>query len=59
MSYEAWNRYVLIALGLFGALMYVGLLYAGFIELRARFSKSANKKNRKRVASRRLRNQKL
>jgi len=59
VNYEAWNRYVLVAIGVFGALMYVGLLYAGFIEFRARFSRSSKNRNRKRDPSRRLRNQKL
>ena len=25
MNYEAWNRYVLVAIGLFGVLLYIGL----------------------------------
>lgn len=26
---DAWNRYVLVAIGLFAVLLYVGLIYAG------------------------------
>lgn len=61
MNYEAWNRYVLVAIGLFGVLLYCGLLYAGFVEFRARISKSnGNKKrSRNRVTVRRLRNPKV
>jgi hypothetical protein len=60
VNYEAWNRYVLLAIGVFGALMYIGLLYAGFIEFKSRLSKSGKNVNRSRnrVASRRLRNPK-
>lgn len=60
MNYEAWNRYVLVAIGVFGGLMYIGLLYAGFIEFRSRLSKSSKNLNRSRnrVASRKLRNPK-
>jgi hypothetical protein len=60
VNYEAWNRYVLVAIGVLGALMYVGMLYAGFIEFRSRFSKNTKNKNRARneIASRRLRNPK-
>jgi hypothetical protein len=60
VNYEAWNRYVLVAVGVFGALMYIGLLYAGFIEFRSRVSKSNKNPNRSRnrVGSRRLRNPK-
>ncbi len=35
LKYETWNRYVLVAIGLFGVLLYGGLLYAGIMELRA------------------------
>jgi hypothetical protein len=60
VNYEAWNRYVLVAIGVFGGLMYIGLLYAGFIEFRSRLSKSSKSVNRSRnrVASRKLRNPK-
>jgi hypothetical protein len=46
LDLEALNRYVLIAIGLFAAFLYIGLLYAGFIEFMARISKkgSHNKK---------------
>lgn len=60
MNYEAWNRYVLVAIGLFGVLLYIGLLYAGFTEFRSRVSKNGNskKRSRHRVTGRRLRNPK-
>lgn len=50
MNYEAWNRYVLVVIGLLGVLLYVALLYAGFVEFRSRLSKS--RKNRRRTRSR-------
>ena len=50
MNYEAWNRYVLIAIGLFAALLYFASLYAGFAELMSRVSKS--RKNKKRLRNR-------
>ena len=61
MNYEAWNRYVLMAIGLFAVLLYVGLLYAGFAEFMSRVSKrSKNKKrSRSRVPAPRLRNGKV
>lgn len=61
MNYEAWNRYVLVAIGLFGVLLYIGLLYAGFTEFRSRLSKSNKNKNRFRnlAMPRRLRNPKI
>ena len=42
MNYEAWNGYVLIAIGLFGVLLYIGLLYAGLVEFIGRISKKDN-----------------
>jgi len=59
VNYEAWNRYVLASVGLFGVLLYCGLLYAGFVEFRSRFSRSGKNRNRKQIAARRLRNQKF
>ena len=61
MNYEAWNRYVLAAIGVFGALLYIGLLYAGFTEFRSRLSKGRKNKNRFRTRAmpRRLRNPKV
>lgn len=50
MNYEAWNRYVLMAIGLFAVLLYIGLIYAGATELMSRISKS--KGNRKRSKNR-------
>lgn len=48
MNYEAWNRYVLIAIGLFTGLLYIGLIYAGFAELMTRLSKGKGSKKRRR-----------
>jgi len=61
VNQEAWNRYVLLVIGLFGALLYIGLLYAGFTEFRSRISKSNNDKrrSRNRITTRRLRNPKV
>lgn len=56
VNYEAWNRYVLAAIGLFSVLLYCGLLYAGFIEFRARISNSNGNKKRSRNPACRLRN---
>lgn len=50
MNYEAWNHYVLMAIGLFAVLLYIGLIYAGFAELMSRISKSNG--NRKRSKNR-------
>lgn len=52
MNYDAWNRHVLIAIGLFGALLYVGLIYAGFSQFILRLSKGA--KNRRRISSKNM-----
>ena len=61
MNYEAWNRYVLMAIGLFGVLLYIGLLYAGFCEFMSRLSKSKRekKRSRNRLTARRLRGGKV
>ena len=58
MNYEAWNRYVLMAVGLFAVLLYIGLMYAGFVELMSRISRKGRNKKRLRnqIAARRLRN---
>lgn len=58
MNYEAWNRYVLMAVGVFAVLLYAGLLYAGIAEFRSRSSQrdKPNKRSRNRFTSRRLRN---
>ena len=48
MNYEAWNRYVLMAIALFAVLLYIGLIYAGFAELRSRLSKGKRKRPRNR-----------
>jgi hypothetical protein len=53
---EAANQFVLVAIGLFGAVLYFGLLYAGFIEFMSRISKTKGNKSRSRnrAMSRRL-----
>jgi hypothetical protein len=38
VNYDAWNRYVLMAIGLFAVLLYAGLLYAGIAEFRSRLA---------------------
>ncbi len=60
MNYEAWNRYVLMAIGLFAVVLYIGLIYAGFVEFMSRISKSSKDKkhSRNRVTPGRLRNPK-
>ena len=58
LNYEAWNGYVLMAIGLFGVLLYAGLLYAGLFEFIGRISKEDNRKRRRRNArARGLRNE--
>jgi hypothetical protein len=58
-DYEAWNRYVLVIIGVFGTLLYLGLMYAGFHEFRTRLSKPKSRKNGRNQANpRRLRNSK-
>jgi hypothetical protein len=60
LNYEAWNRYVLMAIGLFAVVLYIGLIYAGFVEFMSRISKSGKykKRSRNRVTPGRLRNPK-
>lgn len=57
MNYEAWNRYVLMAIGVFAVLLYIGLIYAGAAGLMSRISKSKTKRKRSshRVMARTLR----
>jgi hypothetical protein len=61
VNYEVWNRYVLVAIGLFGVLLYCGLVYAGFIEFRTRISKSSGQKKRprKKLLAQRTRDPKI
>lgn len=60
MSYEALNQYVLIGIGIFAAVLYVGLMYAGVVEFITGISKKDQGKSRlrNRGAARRLRNTK-
>jgi hypothetical protein len=46
VNYEALNNCVLMAIGLFAALLYLLLLYAGFTEFMARISKKGNSRKR-------------
>jgi hypothetical protein len=50
VNYEAWNRDVLIAIGLFTVLLYAGLLCAGIAEFGSRLAK--RQKNHKRFRNR-------
>jgi hypothetical protein len=61
VNYEEWNRYVLMAIGLFAVLLYTGLIYAGLAEFMSRISKSGKgkKRSRSRVSAPRLRNPKV
>ena len=61
MNYEAWNRYVLIAIGVFAVLLYCGLMYAGIAEFISRISKDGKnkKRSRNRMTARRLRGGKV
>jgi hypothetical protein len=54
---EAANQFVLIAIGVFGVVLYFGLLYAGFMEFISRSSKTKGNRRRlrNRAISRRLR----
>ena len=60
MNYEELNRYVLVVIALFAALLYIALVWAGFAEFMARISKKGNRKKRSpnRGATRGLRNAK-
>jgi hypothetical protein len=61
VNYEAWNRYVLIAIGVFAGVVYLGLMCTGIAEFVSRLSKSGKtrRRSRNRVAARRLRNGKV
>jgi len=48
VNLEALNGYVLIAIGLFGVLLYIGLLYAGLVEFIGRISKKGSHKRGRR-----------
>ena len=59
VNLEALNRYVLGAIGLFGAVLYIGMVYAGLSELVSRLSKPKKSRKRGRATARaRLRNAK-
>jgi len=61
LDLEALNRYVLGLTGLFGILLYFGLLYIGFIEFKSWVSRNNGhqKRSRNRATTRRLRNPKV
>lgn len=61
MNYEAWNRYVLMAIGMFAALLYIAVACVGLAEFAARVSRKGSRKKRSpnRVTLRRLRNTKV
>jgi len=61
VNYEAWNQYVLIAIGVFAALLYVSVAYVGLTEFMARMFKTGNRKKRSRhrITLRKLRNTKV
>jgi hypothetical protein len=46
LDWEAANQFVLIAIGLFGVVLYLAVLYAGLIELISRISKTKGNKKR-------------
>jgi Na+/H+ antiporter NhaD/arsenite permease-like protein len=56
-DWEAANQFVLVVIGLFGVVLYFGLLYAGVLEFISRISKTkVNKKHsQNRHIARRLR----
>jgi hypothetical protein len=56
MNFDQLNRYVFVVIGVFGALLYVVMAYAGFSELVSRMPKRSTRKKRARGgdATRRL-----
>jgi hypothetical protein len=59
VNLEALNRYVLVAIGLFGAAMYIVMVYAGLSEFVSRLPKPKKSRKRSRAIARpRLRNAK-
>ena len=59
MNLEALNRYVLVIIGLLGAVLYIAIVYAGISELVSRLSRPKKSRKRIRAAARpRLRNTK-
>ena len=44
VTYEALNRYVLMAIGLFALLLYLGVIWAGFAEFIVRMASSGESK---------------
>lgn len=60
VNYQAWNQYVSVAIGLFGALLYIALLYAGLAQFKPRMfkDKRARKRLRNQATTRSLRNPK-
>jgi len=59
VNLEALNRYVLVIIGLLGAVLYIAIVYAGISELVSRLSRPKKSRKRIRAAARpRLRNTK-
>jgi hypothetical protein len=60
VNYEALNQYVLIAIGLFAVLLYIGMIWVGFAEFVAAKLRNGQKKKRSRFrgTTRQLRNAK-
>jgi hypothetical protein len=56
MNLEAMNRYVLVIIGLFAALLYVGMVFAGFSEFLSGLPRRGRRRKRSRTsgASRKL-----
>jgi hypothetical protein len=61
VNYDAWNRYVLIAIGLFAGLLYLGLLYAGIAAFRSGLAlkDKPSRRWRNRCTPRKLRNRRV
>ena len=55
MNLEALNRYVLVIIGLFGVLVYLVMVVAGFSELISRMPKAKGQRKRSKVRADRLR----
>jgi hypothetical protein len=60
MDYEAWNRNVVAAIGLFGIAMCAVLISLGIVELKSWLSKrSSKKRSARRTPVRKLRSPKI
>jgi hypothetical protein len=52
VNLEALNLYVLVAIGVFGAAVYVAMAFAGFSELISRMPKPPKRRKRSKAARR-------